>query len=298
MDRDLLMALRLLQWPNGMLGDRPTYWQIAKRIDASPKMVKMKLDGLRKSGILGGINLVPDVSIFGLQRTVLYISAGKDVIENIWNGMSLLDTVMYLHRYGLTGDSLIIEIIHHDEAHLGNQIQLLLKAFGQFTIIGKEQVLNYGRYKPDSKDIDIIRMLIKNPIEKFSVISASIGMRPGAIKNRIDKMAAENAISIEPIFNSYGGVTPLLYIISIYGNDLQRKEAIERCMDILRDNYIAVKNGFQNSSLFLVTVESFQEITEIYGKLKDMVRNIQLNLIHPFESKYCLPRVVGPLLKQ
>lgn len=296
MDRDLLLALRLLQWPNPMLDDRPTYWQIAKYLDLSPKSVRMKLARLADSGVFGGINFVPDVSLFGLSRTAVYVSAERSVQNTIWNDFSTLDTVIYLHRYGLSSDTIIMEVVHYDEEHLKSQLELFSKVFGQINVRGKQVYKTSVDFKFDSKDIAILRVLVTDPMIKLSRISALTGIGVRTINSRIHKMAFSNAISCEPIFNGYNGVQPLFYIVSIFHGGDCKKEIKEKAIEVLKFNYVSIKEYFDGTVLFLVAVENFQDMSNLYEELESTLTGSQLTLIHPFESRYNLPRIVKTML--
>ena len=292
MDRELLSALRLIQWPNYALNNRPTYWQIARYLDVSPKAVRTKFDRLSEIGVLGGINIVPDVTAFGLFRTAIYISAEKTVLERIWNNFSTLDTIMYLHRYGLSTDSLVIEVIHYDEDHLDSQLELISSVFGQINVLGRQRHITENNYKFDAKDLAILRVLVTEPMARLSKISSMTGIGVRTINDRIHDMAFSNAISCEPIFNGYNGVNPLFYIVSINHEDISRKEIKEKALDLLKSSYVSFKENFDRTILILVAVENFQEMLNLYSELKGSLAGCQVTLIHPFESRYSLPRIV------
>lgn len=292
MDRDLLLALRLLQWPNQVLDSRPTYWQIAKYLDVSPKSVRMKLGRLSDDGVLGGINIVPDVSSFGLSRTAVYVSAERSVMDRIWNNFSTLDTIIYLHRYGLSSDSVIIEVVHYDEEHLNSQLDLFSSAFGPIKVLGKQGYRTSISYKFDAKDLSILRVLVADPMAKVSRISSVTGIGARTVNSRIHNMAFSNAISCEPIFNGYNGVQPLFYIVSIVHGEMDKREMKGRALDILKSCYVSIKENFDGTVLILVAVENFQDMLNLYEELKEVLVGSQVALIHPFESRYSLPRIV------
>ncbi len=292
MDRDLLLALRLLQWPNRVLDSRPTYWKIAKYLDLPPKLVRVKLAKLSEKGVLGGMNIVPDVSSFGLFRTAVYISAGKSILDRIWNGVSTLDTIIYLHRYGLSSDSAILEVVHYDEEHLNNQLELFSKVFGQIKVLGKQGYKTSVNYKFDAKDLAILRVLVADPMVKVSKISLLTGIGVRAINSRIHDMAFNNAISCEPIFNGYYGVHPLFYMVSILQGEISKREIKEKALDLLRSSYVSIKENFDGTILILVAVENFQDMSNLYEELKSGLSGNQVTLIHPFESRYNFPTIV------
>ena len=291
MDRELLVSLRLIQWPNYALDNRPTYWQIAKYLDIPPKGVRIKFDRLSASGVLGGINIVPDVSLLGLFRTALYISAEKNILDGIWKNFSALDTIMYLHRYGLSTDSLVVEVIHYDEEHLNSQLELFASVFGQINVVGKQKHITSAHYKFDAKDLAILRVLVTDPMARLSKISSLTGIGVRTINSRIHDMAFSNAISCEPIFNGYNGVNPLFYIVSINYGEARKNEIKEKALDLLKSSYVSVKENFDGTLLVLVAVENFQEMLNLYNELKENLSGCQVILIHPFESGYNLPRI-------
>ena len=292
MDRELLVSLRLIQWPNYALDNRPTYWQIARYLDVSPKVVRTKFDRLSEIGVLGGINIVPDVSLFGLFRTALYISADRAVLNRIWNTFSTLDTIMYLHRYGLSTDNLVMEVIHYDEEHLNSQLKLFSSVFGQINVLGRQKYKTENHYKFDDRDLAILRVLTAEPMARLSKISSMTGIGVRTINSRIHNMAFSNAISCEPIFNGYNGVNPLFYIVSINHGNISGKEIKEKALELLKSSYVSVKENFDGTLLVLVAVENFQEMLNLYNELKENLSGCQVTLIHPFESRYNLPRMV------
>lgn len=292
MDRNLLLALRLLDWPNDEMEDRPTYWQIAKHLDIPYKVIKKKIEKLYTVGVLSGTNIVPDVSLFDLTRTAVYISADKEVIYKIQSCFSSLDSIMYFHRFGFSSDSAIIEIVHYDDEHLATQLSLLSKVSGPFIV---HQMHNYtcnSKYELDTKDLLIMKALMSDPMMSKNKIHSLTGLGERAIDRRIHNMAYNRAIKIEHVINSYNSSSPLFCIASITYNGNYKEEIKEKAMDILRDNYVFVKDNFYGTLLILFAVENFQEMNNIYLQLKQEMKRGEVTLVHPFESKYLFPRII------
>ena len=162
----------------------------------------------QEKGILSGWKVLPNPSLFGYRMMFLIVGTPpKSPKDDLIRKLKLIHGVVLLVDFA--GDSLGISLFYNSDQSLSRTIELISR------ITNAESVTQFHLGSHPSKvgqltetDWEIIHSLEKDGMESYVQVAKEIGFTPRTVKNRLQRLELESALTISPVFDlsSIGGV--------------------------------------------------------------------------------------------
>ena len=180
----------------------------------------------------------------GMSATTTYYRLNKLLEEKIIKSFSLYINPNFYYKYfGMVGfkttkdidaDFLNVKIESLDGGGFyefeGSSVEELTEKLSYMSSVLGELEMTYIPeqipLKPSGVDIEIIKVLIKDPRMKPGQISRILGIPPKSIKHRVRTLADRKYIKIVPIIDL--GKTDIV-VFGVYSNEISRLEFLQRC---------------------------------------------------------------------
>lgn len=173
------------------------YGRIAKNLGVDEETVRKRVEGLRKTGLIRGWQLVVNPTLFGmgLYAAWMTVSPQLSVNEAIRKIKLVNGVVAILHE---VGDALSVGVLCEDEKGFKKRLELMTE------LVGGTNVTTYSTNYPKQSieltrtDWEIIRKLKVDPTQRFNKLARGLGLSSRTVKRRLSRMTEGRAIFIIP----------------------------------------------------------------------------------------------------
>ena len=180
----------------------------------------------------------------GMSTTAMYYRFNKLLEEKIIKSFSLYISPNFYYKYfGVVGfktkkdidaDFLDVKIESLDGIGFyefeGSSVEELTEKLSYMSsVLGETEMFYVPEQiplKPSGVDIEITKVLIKDPRMKAGQISRILGISPKSVKHRVRTLIDKNYIKIIPIIDL--GKADII-IFGVYSNKISRLEFLQRC---------------------------------------------------------------------
>lgn len=280
-------ALRYLWWPTEDTKDfrsRPTYWIISKQLHVSPKIVKARLDSLRNDGVLKGVMVRPDVSLFGLRKSALLVSFGNNTRLTLEQKVSLLDFVecVYVGRVYHMQEGRIkipstisstyvaeIDLIHRPEENLERKTELLRSLVGDFTVASTihAQARNVQAQVLSKNRLIILRELTKKPLAEMKELSRAASVDEKTAARYLSELARARAFLYAPVFDARRS-KEFLFHLGLVTEPGRRKLLVDKLKEVMPEKWLGVSLS-ENFIRMTCVAEDLGDANDLFFKLSE-----------------------------
>ncbi|SRR5579875_258166 len=290
MDNLSLKIVRCLQWPQGGLASRPTYWEIAKKLQVSPKSVRIRLDSLYSTGVIKHLRLTITPAALGLEETIVPVQCTDAFQKKIAEKIELFDFLETVHmiqplpqpnlvKYGFLVTSSSqdrvtnLHILHIGEDDLDRKLRLLKEICGDFTVMQKlrtrSPVLDRQHLLRDF-ELRMIEIMRHDPLIKVAKLAKKLRVTRGKVTKRIQELASGGVFQLEPVLNTIQ-IRDSLFAVMIVAFDETNRSRVDPILDAtLNGNYFAVFRVVKGSSSYFCSFATPLELSETQKKLNQI----------------------------
>lgn len=287
-DKDIV---KYMEWPSTLMKERPTYWQIAKKIGKSPNYVKNVIDEMLHNESLMGMSVFINPTIVGLRAYFLVIMCENSQFLEGDNFRNEIGGVYSIHFSGVRKEIINIEMYKENDEQIREAIDKIKGMIPGCQVLYSTYEI-YENASLDQKSLEIIRYLIQRPMDSINKISVSTGIPRNVVKKKIERLTSSDIISMRPNFNAYRYRKLNLAVVSIAYDENMKKEVKSKAMEILGNYIIQERRNINGIYLFLTSFPHLDEGRPVIDRLNQVNGVLGVNLAFPFESNFYIPSIV------
>jgi DNA-binding Lrp family transcriptional regulator len=287
-DKDVI---KYMEWPSSLMKERPTYWQIAKKIGKSPNYVKNMIDEMIQNESLLGMSVFINPTIVGLKSYFVVVSSSNSTVFENEKFREEIGGIYSMHFSGMKKEVLNIEMYKENDEQVREAIDKIRK-FSPESKILYSTYENYEQVSVDPKSLEIISYLIKSPMESINRISLGTGIPRGVVKKKIEKMTSGDIISIRPNFNAYRYRKLNLAVMSVAYQDDMKRNIRSQVTDILCDYIIQERKNINGILVFLTNFSHLDDAKPSIDKIEKIPGVLGVTFVFPFESNFYVPELL------
>lgn len=287
-DKDVV---KYMEWPSTLMSERPTYWQIAKKIGKSPNYVKNMIDEMLQNESLRGMSVFINPTMIGLKAyfVVIMCEDSKPIESEYFR--KEIGGIYSIHFSGVRKEIINVEMYKENDDEMRGVMDKITR------IVPGSQIL-YSTYEIyenvtlDQKSLEIIRYLIQRPMDSINKISLSTGIPRNVVKKKIERLTSGDIISIRPNFNAYRYRKLNLAVVSVAYNEDLKRDIKNQVMEILGNYIIQERRNIKGIFVFLASFPHLDDGKPVVERLNQIEGVMGVNLVFPFESNFYIPDIL------
>lgn len=279
-------VFRCLQWSPEAKGPglRPTYWSMAKRLGVSPKAVKLRLNYLHDKGVVSRLRVIPDVSLFGMERRTVSTTMGARVVKRMKEKINLFDFVesaQVSRTYRLPEEAvrndhrpvdshfvrfdLVLErgSRREDSTRL---LSILHEVFGRFTVISDSAPGPRGHHshRSDARLVRVLRELVRSPFAELREMSEKASVSEGTARKYLRVLARTRAFRFEPVVD-LAKTDSMSFFVRVAVDTSRRRRVLEKLKERLADDWLLEDIGREEVAGLVCVAENLSRAEAIYA---------------------------------
>ncbi|MGP6239591.1 hypothetical protein ACNF40_04135 [Cuniculiplasma sp. SKW4] len=287
-DKDVV---KYMEWPSPLMSERPTYWQIAKKIGKSPNYVKNMIDEMLHNESLRGMSVFINPTMIGLKSYFLVVMCENSQIIESEDFRREIGGIYSIHFSGVRKEIINVEMYKENDDQMREVMDKIVRMVPDCHVLYSTYEI-YENVTLDQKTLEIVRYLIQRPMDSINRISLSTGIPRNVVEKKIERMTSGDIINIRPNFNAYRYRKLNLAVISVaYSEDL-KKEVKKQIMEILGDYIIQERRNIKGIFVFLTSLPHLDDGKPVLDKLNKIDGAMGVTLVFPFESNFYIPDIL------
>lgn len=284
--RDLFRCLQWSPKPDVAASLRPTYWSIAKTLNASPKTVKGRLDLLHEKGIVGRIRAIPDVSILGLERKTVSATASAPVVKRMKEKTHLFDFLESVqvsrvfelpeggarHHQPTDSHFVRLDLVHERgfrQNDLTRMLSILQEVFGRFTVIPDGSPgPRAASLNPDSRLVRVLREFTRTPFAEIGDLSESASVSEGTARKYLRMLVRMHAFRFEPAID-LGKTDTTSFFVRVAVEAGRRSGALAKLKARLSENWLLEDVGRDKVAGVACEAQTLSQAEELYSSVTE-----------------------------
>jgi DNA-binding Lrp family transcriptional regulator len=270
---------------------RPTYWAVARRLGASPKAVKRRLDEMSKTGALKRIRVIPDSALFGLSKTgytVMLNTASVVRLKEKARLLPFLESAYIVRAFETPGEFsgldrpvdaafAELDILHRNDQELNQNVELLNAVVGELTFAFSSGYVSSARYVPGRNALSVMKAFARDALAPISEMAKQTDLSEKTVSTHLRELAANNAFIIQPAYD-YTKLGTLIMATGLLVDREERRDTVEKVKSMLGERWLEENVGSEVLVGITFMADNFSEAQSLYESVRKELTNASVVL--------------------